>query len=112
MSIDKQVSGVIVLPCSSGNKNVTVLEISPDCRRDEDGRYFVDSADHLESILEIPSDLSEGGEGLIFTIRGLHTGLRRGESVRVNYTTDANSVHWASGYEIFDGSCDDILYKF
>lgn len=113
MSVTKFVKGVIVLPELLPYKkeirvsDITYLEVSPLCEKGDNGRYLVDDEHEKESILEHPQKLSEGSEGLIFSLRGLYDGFRKGEKIHVMYQTDTG-IHWVEGYQLLGDDNEPI----
>jgi len=79
--------------------DITRIDIHPYCRVEKDGSFLVDDELGKESILENPMPI-ENGNGLVFQLKGLHTGLRYGEHIDIEYKTDSARVHLIENYKI------------
>ncbi len=117
MSIKKSIHGEIFFPKTTPQhamsvSDITKIEIIPECKKNKEGMYLVRDETGDSCILENPEVLSDGRtKGLIVKVRGLHTGLRKGERINVQYTTDSARVHWCDYYEIL-GKKNLLCFRF
>lgn len=99
----KSIDGLIFLPNSYQEGEITHIAMVPSSEIDETGNYLVRDRSGELCVPEIPRILSDGRTmGLIISFKGLHTGLRKGERINVRYETIDATLNHGLSYEILD----------